>query len=60
MYASGLMSRHTPIWAAAGAADTTNATRVMPMIIVQSLVFLIGNQLYSDEVRLACTINNIK
>jgi len=60
MYASGLMSRQTPICALAGAADTTNAIRETAMIMLQSLVFLIGNQLHSDRSRLFCTINNIK
>lgn len=60
MYASGLMSRHTPIWAVAGTAETAKAIREIPTIIAQSLVFRIGNQLHSDSSRLFCTINNIK
>jgi hypothetical protein len=60
MYESGLMSRQTPIWALAGAADTTNATRVIAIIIVDSLAFLIGDQLYSDRLSVRETSNNIK
>jgi hypothetical protein len=60
MYASGLMSRHTPICAVAGAADTTNATKEMAIRILQSLAFLIGDQLYSDDASLDATSNNIK
>jgi hypothetical protein len=60
MYASGLMSRQTPICAVAGAAETTMAISVIAMIIVDNLAFLIGNQLYSDEVSLSATSNNIK
>ena len=60
MYASGLMSRQTPIWAVAGAAETARAISVMPIIVAQNLVFRIGNQLHSDRSRLFCTINNVK
>ena len=60
MYASGLMSRQTPNCAVAGAADMTNATNEITTKIVQTLAFLIGDQLYSDEVRLCGTSNNIK
>jgi len=60
MYASGLMSRQTPICALAGAADTTNAIREIVMIMLHSLTFLIVNQLYSDEASLSATSNNIK
>jgi len=45
MYASELMSRQTPICAVAGVAVTTKATNEMATSIVQSLAFLIGNQL---------------
>ena len=60
MYASGLMSRQTPICAVAGAAEATNPTSEITTIIVHSLAFLIGNQLYSDEASLSATSNNIK
>ena len=60
MYASGLMSRQTPIWALAGMVDTTNAIRVIAMSTVGSVAFLIGDQLYSDEFSLSATSNNIK
>ena len=60
MYASGLMSRQTPICAFAGAADMTNAIKEIVMIMLHSLTFLIVNQLYSDEASLSATSNNIK
>jgi len=60
MYESGLMSRQTPIWAVAGTAEAAKAIREMPIIIVQSLVFRIGDQLHSDRSRVFCTINNVK
>jgi len=54
------MSRQTPICAVAGTAETAKAIRETPIIIAQSLVFRIRNQLHSDRSRLFCTINNIK
>ena len=56
MYASGLMSRQTPIWAFARGVDAARATREMIMIMDQSRAFLIVNQLYSDEAAFAVQV----
>jgi hypothetical protein len=54
------MSRQTPIWALAGAVETVRATSVTAIMIVQSLLLLIENQLYRDERSVFCTTNNVK
>jgi len=54
------MSRQTPNCAVAGAADMANASNEITTKIVQTLAFLIGDQLYSDVVSVAGTSNNIK
>ena len=47
MYASGLMSLQTPIWAVAGTADTARNNSENAIIPIDNFVFRIGDNHYS-------------